>query len=98
MNDTAPLDITQLNFNQIGHATRPLHNTHIQLSDNIKLSISYGDSAYGSGPRSDQYEVAIIDSHTDEFIRMPGEDDDVMGWRSSQHINQLISKLVSPIT
>lgn len=96
MNDTSLVDITQLNFTQPDPA-RGLYNTHIKLSGNIKLSISYGDSAYGAGPEADQYEVAIIDSHTNEFIHMPGEDDDVMGWRSAQHINKLISKLISPI-
>ena len=54
------------------------------------LSVSYGDTVYGSGPDSDTYEVAIWDEH--DIIPL-SDQNDVLGWTNSAEIDQIIRML-----
>ena len=62
-------------------------------SHEMTLSVGYGGSHYGCGPKSDQYEVAVytgvIEEGNHKFIPLQ-EHDDVMGWASSDYITQLM--------
>lgn len=54
------------------------------------LAIGYGDGMYGSGPKSDTYEVALFD----ENDTVPLSDQtDVLGWVNSAEIDQMIMML-----
>ena len=73
--------------NKYAHSVR--YNASVIIGPYV-LSIGYGDMMYGSGPKSDTYEVALFD----EFDIVPLSDQtDCLGWVNSAEIDHIIDML-----
>lgn len=60
------------------------------VDDKLMLSVVYGGGSYGSGPKSDQYEIALFDG--DDMVQLD-EYDTVQGWVPAETINHIVSVL-----
>ena len=68
-------------------------NTTLDIND-YTISVVYGDGAYGSGPKSDTYEVAVFETGHDDPIPLQGDDNSpILGWVSSEEISVLMKIL-----
>ena len=76
-------------------AERDIHRWNASLDlDHYTISVVYGDGAYGSGPKSDTYEVAVYEDGRDDPIPLQGDDNGpILGWVSGEEISVLMKIL-----
>ena len=70
------------------------------FSNGLKVSVQFGSMSYcdrvahPDGDFATSAECAVIDSN-DEFVSMPGWNDDVKGWMSTDEVLQLMLEVHS---
>lgn len=81
-------------FEQFGPDHMENYNTLLRINEKLSLSIGFGTTLYsGQYVTSNSFEIAVIDNDTDKFVRVPGQDDNVIGWQNEDDITKLINKL-----